>query len=664
MRAANDKPDQAGRPKDQSVPEESSQINILKKQLYARDESSEIKQRVSALGQPANVAQKNPANLVRKPNLFNVIKERRASRRKAMWWVIAVVLVIGTFAAAAGLTAWYRSTQQVTQAQLGLSINAPAEFTAGEEITYTINFTNNSRVDWQNVEVLFEPPVGWRYLASNPTNQPSGQQHIFSLGNLVAGKSGQATISGQLLGEQRDSVLARAELTISPANFPKARISRSETTATTIVAVPLDVSIESSDNAASGERLVATIAVRNTSSQALEGVLLRLAPSLGLQLAPEDEGFTADFSVLDSWWALPVLQPLEEASRTVILYVDGQAGERRTLTAEGIVRNGDYLFVQREVNHVLTVSASELSVNQTINDSEEPQPIVAEQKLTGKIQYQNVGTTGLKNVIVTALIEGDGFDAATLKLKAGAYNPTTKIITWTAASVPALALVQPQQKGVLEYEFSILPTDKFPANPDGQNQSLIITAVVDSPDLPTPTGQERKVSSNRLVLPIATQPTLDISAFYDDGRLGLVSSGPLPPEVNKETTYTIRFRFGSTFNDLGEAKMTAVLPDGVNYLNKTYITSGQVDFNERNGEIIWTMPTLEGLSGRVKPAPELHVQVGITPGDNLRGKQISLLQSAVAEGTDMYVDKSVNTSFEPSKLPTTETAAPGQGTVK
>jgi len=647
-----------------TLPEDDSQINMLKKQLYARDESDVIKTRVTALGQPPKVSRQNAANLIKKPDLFNVMKARRSRRNKIIWWTAGVLIIAAVFGSAAALTAWYRGTRQVTQEQLGIAIEAPREFTAGETITYKISFTNNSRVHWKNVEIVFEPPPGWRFRESNPAAQASGHQYIFSTGDLAAGQTGEAQISGQLIGEANDSLLARAELQISPENFPKARINRSETFATTIVAVPVEISIEAAANAASGERMIASVKVKNTSSQKLEGLLLKLSPTLGLQLAPEDEQFSAEFSVLDSWWSLPALEPFAESERRLVMYIDGQAGERRTLTAEGMIREGNETFVLRQVNHVVTISASELSVTQTVNGTEDPQPVKAGQEMKAAVQYQNVGTTGLKNVIVTAQFEGAGLDASNLKLKSGAYNPVTKTITWTAASVPELAVLQPQQKGVLEYEYSILPTDKFPSDANGQNQSLIVTAAVDSPDLPAPIGQERKVASSRVVMPIATEPILEVAAFYDDGRLGLPSSGPLPPEVGQQTTYTLRFRFGSTFNDLGEAKMTAVLPDGVEYLNKNYMTAGGLDFNERNGEITWSLPTIEGLSGRAKPAPELHVQVGITPGENLKGRRVTLLQSARTGGIDMYIDQPVTYQVDQSLMPSTETASPQKGTVQ
>jgi uncharacterized repeat protein (TIGR01451 family) len=639
----------------------SESLGRLQRQLYARDEPAELKMRAKKLKTPRQLQHSRDV-LPAQPELVDIIKQRGARRRRVLIRLGMLGVVVAVFVAAAAATVLYRRTQQVTEAQIGISINAPGEFTAGENITYTISYENNSRVAWENVEILFDPPTGFRYQSSQPEAKPSGHQFILPVGSLPSGQRGEVTISGQLIGELNSNVLARSEISISPVNFVKARLTRSETVNTTIVAVPLEISVEATNNAADGERLLATFRVRNTSNAVLDGVVLRLLPADGLQFAAEDEDFSADFSVLDSWWRLPQMQPLEEATRTAVLHISGKAGERRTVEAQGSIINEEDVFVLRQISHLITVSASELSVEQFYGGSDQPQVVIAGQKLQGVVKYKNVGTVGLKNVIVKVKFEGEGFDAATLDLRQGAYAPTNRTITWTAASVPELAAVLPQQGGELNYDFSILPIDQFPTDDSAKNQSLISSATIDSPDLPTPTGQERRVISDRLELPIGTDITLQVDAFYDDGRLGLVSSGPLPPKIGEQTTYTIRFRLGSTLNDIGDVRLVAVVPDGVQYMNSTYKTTGDVQFNERTGEITWSLPLLDGLTGRGKPAQELHVQVGITPGENLRGEEIQLLQSAITEAIDLYTD--ANVSHRLASFPTTETASPKQGKVE
>jgi len=162
-------------------------------------------------------------------------------------------------------------------------------------------------------------------------------------------------------------------------------------------------------------------------------------------------------------------------------------------------------------------------------------------------------------------------------------------------------------------------------------------------------------------LPISTDILLGIDAFYDDGRLGITSTGPLPPKVGEQTTYTLRTRIGSSLNDIEQAKVVIVLPDGVSYTNSFYKTVGDIDYNDRTNTMTWTIPLLEGLVGRAVPLHELNMQIAITPGENVRGKTVPFLQSIVVKGTDSFTDQLLEANGK--DLPNTRSADNKNGDV-
>lgn len=645
-----------------------SGIERLRRELYRREESPEITQRQEELaGVNAHplITKLDDAKSGEPPVVFgNVMAARLRRRRRITLAAVGVGVILILLIGAVIGTGLYRASRQVKVEQISLGLTAPSEFTSGEEMTYQLTYQNNSRVAWQDVQLIFTPPKGWRHHASQPALQAQGADYSLAIGNLAAGQRGQLTVSGQLIGEQNATITAQALLEIAPANAPSTRLKQTTSVATTIAHLPVEASVEASNDAAGGERVVAVIHVRNVSSVSLEGVYIAPNVPPGMQLASEDPEFSPGFSVVRSRWELAPLEPLADVSRTLILYPEGAAGERRTLEVNVGVKAGEDEFIQRSVTHVITISSLELQIEQLYNGSAEPQTVYPGQTIAGKAVYKNVGTVGLKNVIVEVQFEGPGLDPATLKLKDGAYDPIKKKITWSAATVPALAAVLPQQTAELEYEFHIADIATFPtAGEQTKNFALVTTATVDSPDLPTPAGATRRVSSDRAVLSIGTNFTLQADAFYDDGRLSLTSTGPLPPAVGQETTYTVRLRLGSTLNDVEDTKLVAVLPDGVKFTGQKYLTAGAMDFNERNGEVTWTIPVLEGLTGRSRPAEELHIQVAITPGENQRGQEITFLNKLEVTGTDQFTIQPVTTSLT-QNFPTTETAVHGKGKVE
>jgi len=644
--------------------DDDSQLERLQRELYKREESDELTQRSEDVAQLGLRREKLPEAPSAAAEL-SFADKRDAARKKRKRFLLTAGVIGGLVllvAAGVAATIWYRVRQNVTAEQIGLTVTGPSEVQAGNEITYTVSYTNKSRVDWENVELSFEVPPGLTVTKTEPDLPASGKFLRRTVGTLKSGESQSFSITGRLLGAENATVIGTATIQLSPENFPSGRFEHTALLSTTITAAPVDLAVVAAGRAAVGERVVATITVTNKSPAAMEGLYLKLNPAVGMELATEDPEFSPEYYIDEGVWLLPRVSSLETVQRTVVLFVEGQPNEQRTLEVEaGLLANGER-FAQQKTGAVVTISSAALAIDQTYQNAKTPLVVHADEHIQGTIKYTNSGTSGLKNLVVKAQVVGDSFDPAALKLPAGAYDPSTRTITWTSATVPQLALLLPQQSGEIKYEFSIKPVDQLPATPSSKNSTVVITALVDSPDIVVPVGEVRKTVQDQYVMSVASDITAAADAFYDDGRLGIKSSGPIPPKVGEETTYSVRLRLGSTLNDVGDVHVSAVLPDGVRYTGKNIATVGTVAFEERTGELTWSIPQLAGLQGRATPAADLYFQVAIRPGENQRGQTIPFLNKLVVTGTDLFVDEQLKTEL--TAFPTTDTAVPGSGHVE
>lgn len=639
------------------------QLGRLERELYARDTPPEFVERSADIAQLGIRRERLPEKKAEEPVTFVSMEDvQKKRRRKIALIVVSIIVFVVLLAGGVGATIWYRLRQNVTSEQISLSVVAPAQVQAGDEMTYEIAFGNTSRVNWENVEVAFEFPPGFTITTTEPESPVSGKYVRRTLGALASGSSEHLKVTGRLVGAENASVVGRAEIQLTPENFPSGRFNHTTLVSTTIIAAPLDVAVVAAKSAAVGERVAVVVTVTNKSEEPLEGIYMQLNPAVGMRVVPEDPEFSPEYAATDQLWELSALPSLGTASRTIILFLEGQPSEQRALDVVVGLKRGDERFVQQRGSAVLTISSSALAVEQRYQDSAGPLVARAGDTIKGLIKYTNVGTGGLKNVVVRATIEGNSFDPASLKLPSGAYDPRSRTITWTTATVPELALVAPQQSGEIPYEFAIKPAAQLPAEPTSKNSTVVITAFVDSPDVAVPVGQERKPVQNQFVISVASEITLAADAFYDDGRLGITSTGPTPPKVGQETTYSVRLRLGSTLNDIGEVRMTAVLPDGVRYTGEKVATTGSVEFEERTGELIWIVPQVAGLTGRATPTADLYFQVAITPGENQVREIIPFLNRLTATALDLFVDEKL--SFEVTTYPTTESAVPSKGRVE
>src|SRR3989344_7782405 len=168
-------------PKDEKKPEQEGSISMLRRNLYAKDEPEELKKRTRELLTPKKPKTFPEAIAREMPALTNVMQEKANRRRKMIRWSAIGVLGALVFAGGIWLTVWYRSTKQVAQSHIQLELSAPSRFTAGEVIEYGMKVTNNSRMEWTTVDVIFTPPAGFTYESSNPEGKPSDKNVTISL---------------------------------------------------------------------------------------------------------------------------------------------------------------------------------------------------------------------------------------------------------------------------------------------------------------------------------------------------------------------------------------------------------------------------------------------------------------------------------------------------
>ncbi len=630
-------------------------LDKLQRELYQQNKDREVERRVQELPQLGL----RPAQPAPSPSRAGLDRLAQVARRSATQHrrrlIVAGSIVGGVMVlmlAVAG-TWWYRARQTIGQEQIAVQLLGPTSITSGDVVTYEVKYKNDSRVAWDTVELSVAVPDGWKLQQTDPGFVISGPVQLLKIGTMEPGEEKTARLTGKLIGEEQTTALAKAEVTLTPRNFPSGRFSKVQTLGTLIATVPLEVGIDAPKGAAGGDRVAATINLRNTGATALEVVYLGLQVDSGLSLAPDDKAFSPDFSVPTARWKSFRLEPLQTVTRTAVVYVSGAPGERRQLTAQAGLLDGTTPRPQRTVSHVLVVDQASLAIQQTFDAISQDGVVTTGQSVKGTVTYQNLEAVAFTDARIRVQLEGIGFDPASLEVNGGGYDAKTKTITWTAAALPELKVLQPHQKGEIKFDFSILKAEQFPKTGDQLNNfALVSTATADSE---VKTG--KVVASDRRVLAIVTDPTLEFASFYDDGRLGIKSTGPNPPVVGQETTYTIRLRLGSSLNDLGEVTVRAVVPDGVRATGSTYKTSGEATFNERAQEMVWQVPLVPGGTGRLQPAEELYFQVAVTPGAHQKNQPVPLLKSVSVTGVDQFTDTAVETKPEQTllQLPKTDT---------
>ena len=594
---------------------------------------------------------KSQTSDVTPPYLYDAAAAARRRHRRIIFGIVSFLVTLLAAGGALGGVRWYVASRTVQKDQIHLSLTASERVTSGEDVTVQLRLKNASNVGWENVAVSFRIPPGFTVKSASPAPvgapigtgplpeslEPRSPEAplVWAVGSLPARASTEMSVTGRILGEEGTSALFTANVALTPDNRPGAKIEKASIASIVLEAIPVDLTIDIPKTASSGTPITVRVVYQNRIDRDLTGARFVLETPSGFAVSST----TPPVSGRELVWDVPALPPGGQGEIAVAGVVSGDPETVKPFNAKiGFVTPDGQFLVSRQVQRSLTIERVALSISQVLNNELDLLKVNPGAEIDGRVQYTNTGTAGLREVILILTFKGQGLDARSVKVKGGFFDSRKQTMTWSAANTPALRALRPGESGEVTFKFRILPVEDLPfAREEDRNFALRTSVVGDSPDLPTPPGAPKQVITDQFEILLNSVPSIVLDAFQDDGRSGLpVSTGPMPPEVGKETILTVRARLGNTSNEMIDAAYRTVLPEGVRWIGKEYHTTGEVRFNERTKDVSWAVPLIPARAGTALPGPELAFQVGITPSLNQIGSEVALTRGHTLEGTDAF----------------------------
>jgi hypothetical protein len=500
-------------------------------------------------------------------------------------------------------------------------------------ISYKIAYNNDNRVDLNNAEILLGYSENFQ-LEENPNLKIENQTNSkIILGTIKAHSGGEVEIHGKFYGPKDYIVYLNATLNYIPSNF-NSTFQSTNKLGVNVRTSPIALEVAAPLEAANGNSLEYVINYQNNSSRSFNNVSLK-------NEYPEKFDFiSANPKATDgnNVWYVGTISPNQTGKITILGNINGLKDEEKTLKASLGFPGSDGQFIaysQKEAHTKIT--SSPLFISQTVNGQNNTN-VNAGQFLSYKIIYANNGEVGLRNAIITMEINSPVLDFSKLKLKSGAYDAEKKTITWRASDVPELAVLNPGQRGEIDFEipvYEIIPVN----NESEKNFTLVSTAKIDSPDVPTPLGSNKIISSNKIELKLNSKIILEREVFYNDKDIA--NTGPIPPIVGQATTYTVRWKVANVSNDVSDIAVVSSMPSGVRWTNKFYPDNEQLTFNERSNQIVWNIGKIKNSVGVLSPKKEVAFQVSVLPQTNQVGQALVLLNPAVLTGKDLFTNQDI-----------------------
>jgi hypothetical protein len=540
------------------------------------------------------------------------------------------------FAVSAGIAAYtfLYGGNTVSSKNITLTVLGPSLVDGGKETTFQVTIENHNASELTLADLIIEYPEGTRSATDQKLPLPSER---ISLGTIAAGQSVKQTARAVLFGSEGSSQTIKATLEYHVAGS-NAVFVKEGMTQLTIGSSPVAVVVTAPDEAVSGQPVIFEIAVRSNAQSPIKNVALEGQYPFGFSVT----GASPESTFSDSLWQLGDLDPGEEKTIRITGVLDGQDNEERVFRflAGSLSDKTDahiavpYLILP----HSLTLKRPFIATDMSLNgDSGSTVVVSPNTAVSGRITWTNNLDTEVQDLEVTAKFGGTAFDRASVTASRGFYRSIDSAIVWSKEEDPTLGVIAPGAQGTLEFSFT--------PKSSGTNPQMQITVSVKAKRSSSEGNVPEEITSAfTKMVRVGSAVTLSASAQHSSGPIQ--NTGPMPPKVDQETTYTILLAVKNPSNSLSGAQVSASLPSYMRYMGSVTPGSEAVTFDERNHLITWNLGEIKAGVGTSLPARSVAFKVGLTPSISQAGQRPNLLGGVTLTADDRFTGNKTTASAD------------------
>jgi len=573
------------------------------------------------------------------PDLDEILKQKRVAP-KVNPFMKKVFIFALLFFIAAVITAGFvfmGGANFVSSKNVNISVLGPTVVSAGEvfELGVSILNTNNAALEFTNLSIQY--PEGSRDPDNTAVPLTYNEE---GLGVIKAGAEIVSNVSLALLGaagetkEIKFSVEYKVEG--SNATFFKDKIFE-----ITIGDTPILLTVVSPSSVTSGESFTTDVTVVLKARDILKNVVLRAEYPYGYKALEATPKAVSD----DNVWILGDLSPEDKKTVSIKGRLIGEDMEERTLRFYvGVSDNNSRNLKITVVSMLNTINITRpvVGLDVLFNGENVPTYIApAARNISTLIKFQNNLSDKLLNPRLEVTLSGASLDKSSVRTGGSdLYNPQSSKVIWNLTNSLGNPELFPGEKGRVTLKFSSLPGESLSNGPNDITLNFLITGV------PVGTvGQKPVVVSESRIIKISSQVNFVSKALRSLGSFA--NSGPIPPKVGQETTYTAVFSIGNTQGDLADAKVTASLGQGVSWLGASSFTSEDISYDSSSNILTWNLGSLPSDTGFSSSARELSFQVSLTPTSGQIGTTPNLVAGIIFSGRDIIGGDTVTVNNPP-----------------
>ncbi|MEI6396694.1 MAG: hypothetical protein WCO48_01305 [Candidatus Taylorbacteria bacterium] len=616
-------------------PDEKSSIEDLKKSLYSRTAPDVRTHRKLRFHDDDSTVQKSwktiaeeevPENFHRPTDKQNGSHSMTFFTKLLIGSVIFCIVAVGV-----GVYLFFNGANLISANNINITINGPVSIPGGAPVSFDIALTNNNSVDLQSVDMAVNFPDG--------TTDPADSTQVLKkytqfIGDLRTGDTSRETVKAIMFGEENIQKQIQVALTYS-VKGSSAVFTKTKTYDVLINSSPIIVTASSFKEVTSGQEFDMTVNIKSNSNQTLKNILLTSSYPFGFMFMSSN---LRPFSSDNTSWKIGDIPSGGE--RNIIIHgkLQGEDSDSKSFRFSVGAQDSTnlknigtgYMSIQQNI----IIQKPFVSLGISIDSDNTTADFIGDfgHRHQVTVSWFNNLAVPVTNAVITAHISGNAYDKNSISPGGGYFQSLTDDIIWNQQTTPELARIDAGGSGHII--FSLIPRDLN----NGSNQ-LVNPTISVSANVSGNRSQETQVPE--VLSSIASRNIRVSSNISLSGRVvrstgPFANIGPIPPQAEHETSYTIIWTVDNTSNSVGSAKVTATLPAYVKWLGNVSPSSETLSFDSNSGTVSWNIGSLSDYSNSSLRRREIAFQISLLPGVDLIGQTPILVNQTTLTALDGF----------------------------
>jgi hypothetical protein len=486
------------------------------------------------------------------------------------------------------------SGSAVSNQKIDIEILGKSFAQGGEELEFQVVVRNRNNAQLELADLSLEYPM-------SGDSDVRVSEDRRDLGTISATSERVELFDIKLFGAKDATVPITARLEYRVAGS-KSIFVKETTFPVVLRSAPMDLQITGPDTIAKDQQLTYTITLSSQSQERLPQTALRVEYPVGF--APTK--FSVEPDVGKNIWKLgdtlsgdsktiEITGKLSGAVADQSLSLRAYVGQQSS-TNERVI---DTLYASESKQ--LLVTSSFLDTVLAVNGNSADSVAVSQgSNIAGTVVLRNVAGARVRDIEVTAHLEGGLYNPQTVRARGGFYDSNKNTITWTGTTGSPAQILDPNQSETLEFELEQSSQSTTP---------LVVKISIKGIAVDGSVYRVEDVDS----ITVRRAATVGISSSV------VHRSGPLPAVVGQTTTYTATITINPPASSLSDVTVVTSIPNYVTWNNVVSPQQQSVRYTPANGGIAWNVGTVSSQSR------SLSFDISVTPSITQTDEILSLI---------------------------------------